>query len=85
MGDLWGLGVILHELLSKCMPFDLRIASDAESTANMTASSWKAVSLSAVVFVQLVLMKDPAVRSAYEDFKLICALTRNQHKEEPIG
>jgi len=36
-GDVWGLGVIVHELLSKTMPFDLRIPSETESTANMTA------------------------------------------------
>jgi len=57
---MWGLGVILHELLSKTMPFDLRVlVTDSESTANMTAQTWKAVSLPAIDFVQQMLMRDP--------------------------
>jgi serine/threonine protein kinase len=62
MGDMWGLGMIVHELLSKTMPFDIRIPSDAESTANMTAQTWKHVSLQAIDFVQFLLMKDPNER-----------------------
>ena len=62
MGDMWGLGVILHELLSKTLPFDLRMTSISEHTVNMTAQTWKAVSLQAVDFVQQLLTKDPHVR-----------------------
>jgi serine/threonine protein kinase len=59
MADMWGLGVILHELLSKTLPFDLRLTSTSDHIANMTAQTWKAVSLQAVDFVQQLLTKDP--------------------------
>jgi serine/threonine protein kinase len=63
MGDMWGLGVILHELLSKTMPFDLRLmVADNDSTANMTAQTWKAVGLSAIDFVQQLLTRNPQDR-----------------------
>jgi serine/threonine protein kinase len=70
--DLWGIGLILHTLLTMCMPFGLARCYDARTaslslslqhnTLDLGTDAWQIISLSARLFVAALLEKRPQAR-----------------------
>ena len=61
-GDVWGVGTLVHELISKTMPLDYRSYGISSSYANFSAKSWNEISYECVDFCHKALFMDPKQR-----------------------